>query len=53
MHLLNVEFSWNPEGLSEVYPVEGPSEPITIAMVRKVINKMSLGKAAGLSGIVA
>ena len=53
MHLLNVEFSSNPGGLSEVYPVEGPSEPITTAMVRKAINKMSLGKAAGLSGIVA
>ena len=44
---LNVEFSWNPGGLSEVYPVEGPSEPITTAMVGKAINKMSLGKAAG------
>ena len=51
-HLLNVEFSWNPGGLSEVYPVEGPSKPITAAMVRKAINKMSLGKAAGPSGIV-
>ena len=51
MHLLN--FSWNPDGFSEVYPVEGPSEPITTAMVRKAINKMSLGKAAGPSGIVA
>ena len=53
MHLLNVEFSWNPGDLSEVYPVEGPSEPITTAMVVKAINKMSLGKAAGPSGIVA
>ena len=53
MHLLNVEFSWNLGGLSEVYPVEGPSESITTAMVRKAINKMSLGKAAGPSGIVA
>ena len=53
MHLLNVEFSWNPGGLSEVYPVEDPSEHITTAMVRKAINKMSLGKAAGPSGIVA
>ena len=33
--------------------MEGPSEPITTAMVRKAINKMSLGKAAGPSGIVA
>ena len=53
LHLFNVEFSWNPGGLFEVCPVEGPSEPITTAMVRKAINKMSLGKAAGPSGIVA
>ena len=46
MHLLNVEFSWNSGGLSEVYPVEGPSDPITTAMVRKAINEMSIGKAA-------
>ena len=53
MHLFNVEFLSNPGDLSQVYPVEGPSEPITTAMVRKAINKMSLGKAAGPSGIVA
>ena len=53
MHLLNVEFLWNPDGLSEVYPVEGPSEPITTVMVRKAINMMGLGKAAGPSGIVS
>ena len=53
MHLLNVEFSWNPGGLPKVYPVEGSSEPITAVMFRKAINKMSLGKAAGPSGIVA
>ena len=52
MHRLNVEFSWNPGGLSEVCPVEGSSEHITIAIVRKAINKMK-GKAAGPSGIVA
>ena len=52
MHLLNVEFSWNLGGLPEVYPVEGPRKPITTAMVRKT-NKMSLGKTAGPSGIVA
>ena len=33
--------------------MEGPSEPTTTAMVRKAINKMSLGKASGPSGIVA
>ena len=52
-HLLNVDFSWNPGDFSEVYLVEGPSKPITTAMVGKAINKMSLGKAAGLSGTVA
>ena len=53
MHLLNMEFSWNPGGLSEVYPAEGSSKPITTGIVRKAINKMSHGKAAGPSGIVA
>ena len=34
-------------------PVEGPSEPITLEMITKAINKMASGKAAGPSGIVA
>ena len=51
--LLNVEFPWNPEDLSEESPVEGPSEPITLEMITKAINKMASGKAAGPSGIVA
>ena len=34
-------------------PVEGPSEPITLEMITKAINKMVSGKAAGPSGIVA
>ena len=51
--LLNVEFPWNPEGLSEESPVEGPSEPITLEMITKAITKMASGKAAGPSGIVA
>ena len=33
--LLNVEFPWNPEDLSEESPVEGPSEPITLEMILK------------------
>ena len=53
MHLLNMDFSWNPGGLPEVNPVEGSSEPITTAMVRKAINKMNFDRAAGLSCIVA
>ena len=51
--LLNVEFPWNPEGLSVESPVEGPREPITLEMITKAINKMASGKAAGPSGIVA
>ena len=51
--LLNVEFPWNPEDLSEESPVEGPSEPITLEMIIKAISKMASGKAAGPSGIVA
>ena len=51
--LLNVEFPWNPEDLSEESPVEGPSEPITLEMTKKAITKMASGKAAGPSDIVA
>ena len=51
--LLNVEFPWNPEDLSEESPVEGPSEPITLEMITKAISKMASGEAAGPSGIVA
>ena len=53
MSVLNVEFPWNPEDLSEESPVEGPSEPITLEMITKAISKMASGKAAGPSGIVA
>ena len=51
--LLNVEFPWNPEDLSEESPVEGSSEPITLEMITKAITIMASGKAAGPSGIVA
>ena len=51
--LLNVEFPWNPEDLSEESPVEGQSEPITLEMITKAISKMASGKAARPSGIVA
>ena len=51
--LLNVEFPWNPEDLSEESPDEDPSEPITLEMITKAISKMASGKAAGPSGIVA
>ena len=51
--LLNIEFLWNQEDLSEESPVEGPSEPITLEMITMPITKMASGKAAGPSGIVA
>ena len=50
--LLNVEFDWNPDHLSDEPPVEGPSIPITTDMVKKVISQMKAGKAPGPSGIV-
>ena len=50
--LLNFEFDWDPDHLSNELPYEGPPIPITIDMVKKSISKMKLGKAAGPSGIV-
>ena len=52
-HLLNVEFPWNSDNLSEESPVEGRSEPITTEMITKAISKIVSGKAARPSGIVA
>ena len=43
--LLNVEFAWNPEDLSEKSPVRGLSEPITLEMITKAITKIASGKA--------
>ena len=51
--LLNVEFPWNPEDLPEKSLVVGPSEPITLEMVTKVISKLASCKVAGPSGIFA
>ena len=45
--LLNVEFDWDPDHLSYQPPVEGPSIPITIDMVKKAISQMKAGKAPG------
>ena len=50
--LLNVEFDWDPDHLSNEPPLEGPPIPITIDMVKKAISKMKSGKAAGPSSIV-
>ena len=50
--LLNAEFDWDPNHLSDESPVEGPPIPITIDMVNKAISQMKAGKAPGPSGIV-
>ena len=51
--LLNEEFPWNSDNLSNV-PIAGPPILyITVEMVTKAIAKMKSGKAAGPSGIVA
>ena len=50
--LLNVEFDWDPDHLSDDPPVEGPPIPITTDMVKKAISQMKAGKAPGPSGIM-
>ena len=35
--LLNVEFDWDPDHLSNKLPLEGPPIPITIDMVKKAM----------------
>ena len=47
-----MEFEWDPEHLSDEPPLECPSIPITILMVKKVISKMKFSKAVGPSGVV-
>ena len=50
--LLNAEFDWDPNHLSDESPMEEPSIPITIDMVKRAISQMKAGKAPGPSGIV-
>ena len=50
--LLNAEFDWDPNHLSDESLVEGPPIPITIDMVKKAISQMKAGKAPVPSGIV-
>ena len=42
--LLNVEFQWNPEDLSEESPVEGQSEPITLEISQRPSVRWLLAK---------
>ena len=53
VRLLDHEFPWNENNLSDVLPGEGPSPPITNDMVRKAVCKMIPGKAAGPTGVVS
>ena len=48
--LLNAEFDWDPNHLSDESPVERPPIPIAIDMVKKAISQMKAGKAPGPSG---
>ena len=50
--LLNAEFDWDPNHLSDESPVERPPVPITTDMARKAISQMKAGKAPGPLGIV-
>ena len=50
--LLNVEFPWREEDLSNADPVLGPPLLITKEMVEKPTSKMKIGKASGPSGVV-
>ena len=50
--LLNVEFDWDPDHLSDELPVEGLLIPITIDIVKKAISQIKAGKAPSQSGIV-
>ena len=52
--LLNVEFDWDADHLSDEPLLEGPPIPFSLDhMVKNAIAKMSSGKATGPSGIVA
>ena len=51
--MLNTEFDWDRDSLSEVHPVEGPAMQIKKKWVEEAIKKMKNGKAAGMSDIVA
>ena len=50
--LLNAEFDWDPNHLSDASPVEGSPIPIIIDMVKKAIFQMKASKVPGSSDIV-
>ena len=47
-----MEYEWDPEHLSYEPQPEGPSTPINILMVKKVISKMKFSKRVGASEVV-
>ncbi|XP_057303385.1 uncharacterized protein LOC130640832 [Hydractinia symbiolongicarpus] len=51
--LLNTEFDWDEDNLSDDDVVEGPAMQIKTEWVVEAIRKLKIGKAAGVSGIVA
>lgn len=51
--LLNIEFEWDRDGLVTAEPVAGPWPLIEDEAVRRAINSMKVGKAAGVSGLTA
>ena len=44
--LLNVEFEWDPDHLSDEPPLEGPPVPITSEMVKKALSKSLVKRLA-------
>ena len=50
--LLNAEFDWDPNHLSDESPVEGQPIPIIIDIVKKTVSQMKAGKAPSPLGIV-
>ena len=51
-HLLNIEFDWDQDSLTQAEPID---DPITIekSMVEEAIQKMKKGKAPGPSDVSA
>ena len=43
--LLNTEFDWDTNHLSDESPVEGPPISITTEVIKKAISQMKAGKA--------
>ena len=51
--LLNEEFDWNRNELSDADAVSGPLEEISMQEVRAAIHKMKSDKSSGPTGVAA